>query len=175
MARLTIQRTNLAMPSDMSAASHLLFKSLDGISEEDQKGWRKFWKRMLGMQPGDLIAVELTFPRNAKFHRKFFAMLQVGFEAWEPAFEVSVGGQPVAKNFERFRKDVTILAGFYEPAFALDGTLELEAKSISFANMDDAEFEQVYSAVANVLLAKVLRNYTREDLDEHVDRLMGFL
>ena len=175
MARLTIQRTNLAMPADMTSASWLLFKSLDGMTEDDQKGWRKFWKRMAGMQPGDLINVDVSFPRNPKFHRKFFALLQVGFEAWEPAFEVRVGGEPVGKNFERFRKDVTILAGFYEPAFSLDGTLELEAKSIAFANMDDAEFEKVYSAVANVLLSKVLRNYTREDLDNHVNRIMDFL
>ena len=177
MARLTIQRTNIALPDKaaLAGASALLFKALDGQTEDDQKGWRKFWKRMMGMQPGELINVDVSFPRNPKFHRKFFALLQVGFDAWEPAFEVSVQGEPVGKNFERFRKDVTILAGFYEPAFALDGTLELEAKSIAFANMDDAEFEQVYSAVANVLLSKVLRNYTREDLDQHVDRLIGFL
>lgn len=177
MARLTIQRTNIAVPHTdaLAGARALLFGSLDGMTEDDQKGWRKFWKRMLSMQPGELINVDVSFPRNPGFHRKFFALLQVGFDAWEPAFEATIKGEPVGKNFERFRKDVTILAGFYEPAFALDGTLELEAKSISFASMDDAEFEQVYSAVANVLLAKVLRNYTRENLDEHVDRIMGFL
>ncbi len=177
MARLTINRTNIAMPHPdaLAGARALLFGALDGMTEDDKAGWRKFWKRIFAMAPNDLIHVEVSFPRNPKFHRKFFALLQVGFEAWEPGFEVSVRGEPVGKNFERFRKDVTILAGFYEPAFALDGTLELEAKSIAFGSMDDAEFERVYSAVANVLLAKVLKNYSRDDLDQHVDRIVGFL
>ena len=177
MARLTIQRTNIAMPSqeELAGARALLFGALDGQSEEDRKGWRKFWKRMTAMQPGDLIAVDMTFPRNVRFHRKFFALLQVGFDAWEPGFQATHKGEPIGKNFEHFRKDVTILAGFYEPAFALDGSLQLEAKSIAFANMDDVEFERVYSAVADVLLAKVLRTYSRDDLDQAVERILGFL
>lgn len=177
MARLTIQRTNIALPSEqgLAGARSLLFHALDGQSEDDRKAWRKFWSRMVKMQPGELISVEMSFPRNPKFHRKFFALLQIGFEAWEPGFEATHKGEPVGKDFERFRKDVTIMAGFYEPVFALDGTLELEAKSIAFANMDDAEFERVYSAVADVLLAKVLCTYSRADLDAHVERIMGFL
>lgn len=177
MARLTITRTNIALPADgdLDGARALLFKALDGMTEDDRKAWRKFWKRMTSMQPGELISVDMTFPRNPRFHRKFFALLQVGFEAWEPGFEATHKGEPVGKDFERFRKDVTIMAGFYEPVFALDGTLELEAKSIAFANMDDAEFERVYSAVADVLLAKVLRNHSRADLDAAVDRILGFL
>lgn len=175
MARLTIQRTNIARPDSLADARALLFGCLDGMTEDDQKGWRKFWKRVMSLQPGDLLNVELSFPRNPKFHRKFFALMQVGFDAWDPGLEATHKGEPVAKHFERFRKDVTIMAGFYEPTFALDGTLELEAKSIAFANMDDAEFERVYSAVADVLLAKVLRNYTREDLDAQVERVLRFL
>ena len=176
MSKITIQRTNIAMPSpaELVGASALLFKALDGMTDDDRATWRKFWKRIWQSKPGDLISFEASFPRNPKFHRKFFALLQVGFEAWEPGFEATHKGEPVGKDFDRFRKDVTILAGFYTPTFALDGTLELEAKSISFANMDDAEFERVYSAVVDVLLAKVLKNYTRDDLEQAVERILGF-
>lgn len=102
------------------------------------------------------------------------AMLDVGFDAWEPE-QKEYKGMPAQKNKTRFRKDCTIAAGFYTTTYDINGNVKLEAKSISFANMDDAEFEKVYSAVADVLLQKILRNYTRKDLDSVVDQMMGFL
>ena len=56
---------------------------------------------------GDVIDVAWKRPRNYKFHKKFFAMLKVGFDAWEPP-ELEYRGLPVEKNFERFREDVII-------------------------------------------------------------------
>jgi len=54
--------------------------------------------------------------------------------------------------------------------------MKLKAKSISFANMDDAEFEKVYSAVADVLLNGVLVRYSgRSELDVVVNQILGFL
>jgi hypothetical protein len=69
-----------------------------------------------------------------------------------------------------------IQAGFYEQTFNLDGEMRLEAQSISFASMDDVQFEQVYSAVATVILEKVLTNYAgRDELDEVMNKVVGFL
>ncbi len=122
---------------------------------------------------GATVRAEVSAMRNYRFHKKFFAMLDVGFDAWEPP-EAEYRGLPVQKNKTRFRKDCIIAAGFYEPVANINGDVRAEAKSISFANMDDAKFERVYSAVANVLLQKVLRNYSRADLDSVVDRMVGF-
>lgn len=123
---------------------------------------------------GSTVRAEMSAPRNGKFHRKFFAMLDIGFDAFDPP-ESEHKGLPVQKNRERFRKDCIIAAGFYDAVANLNGEVRAEAHSISFANMDDDDFEKVYSAVANVLLQKVLRNYTRADLDEIVERVMGFV
>jgi hypothetical protein len=123
---------------------------------------------------GSTIRAQISAMRNYKFHKKFFAMLDVGFDAWEPP-ESEHRGLPVQKNRERFRKDCIIAAGFYEPVANINGDVRAEAMSISFASMDDGEFERVYSAVADVILQRVLRNYTRADLDNVVDRMMGFL
>lgn len=123
---------------------------------------------------GQGVRAEVKKARNLAFHRKFFAMLNVGFDAWEPP-QPAHRGLPVAKNFERFRKDVLIAAGFYEPVVNLRGDVRAEPKSISFGSMDDDEFAQVYSKVADVLLQKVLRTYTREDLDRVVNELMEFV
>lgn len=122
---------------------------------------------------GQGVRVDVKRMRNIRFHRRFFALLNIGFDAWEPDLP-DHNGMPTQKNYERFRKDCIIAAGFYEPVVNLKGEVRAEADSISFAAMDDAEFEKVYSAVANVLLQKVLRNYTRSDLDEVVNQIIGF-
>jgi hypothetical protein len=49
------------------------------------------------------------------------------------------------------------------------------AKSIAFGNMDQDEFDLLYSAVCDVVLTRILKNYDREQLDEVMDRLTGFL
>lgn len=123
---------------------------------------------------GSTVRAEVSALRNGKFHRKFFVMLTVGFETFDPP-ESEHKGLPVQKNFERFRKDCIIAAGFYDAVANLNGEVRAEAHSMSFASMDDEEFERVYSAVANVILQKVLRNYTRADLDEVVERMLGFV
>jgi hypothetical protein len=125
------------------------------------------------IKTGEVIHADFRKQRNSKFHRKFFAMIKVGFDHWEPASQEH-HGLPVQKNRERFRKDCIIAAGFYDPVVALNGEVRAEAHSLKFSKMDDTEFEKVYSAVADVLLQKVLRTYTRSDLDQVVDHLLAF-
>ena len=129
------------------------------------------------MEPGEIAVAEMVIPRNGKFHRRFFAMLNVGFDAWEPARKrKTYKGLAMVKNFDQFREDVIIAAGFYDQTFDLRGRMVLRAQSMSFANMDDAGFEALYSAVATVLLADVLKTYAgRDELDRVVDRMLGFL
>lgn len=124
---------------------------------------------------GAMARAKFVNIRNVKLHRKFFALLNLGFDYWEVA-DQEYKGEKVAKSFERFRKDVIILAGFYEPTFNVRGEVRLEAKSISFAHMDETEFENLYSTVVNVLLDRVLRakGFSRETVDEVVDQLCAF-
>ncbi|WP_211828689.1 DUF1367 family protein [Kistimonas asteriae] len=123
---------------------------------------------------GSGIRGEWKQPRNIGFHRKYFSLLNIGFDAFEAA-ESEYKGLPAQKNFERFRKDVTCAAGFYDVVTNLNGDIRVEAKSISFAKMSQDEFEAVYSKTADVLLHRVLRSYTRTDLDRHVDRILGMV
>ena len=123
---------------------------------------------------GEVFVGEFRVPRNLGHHRKFFAMLKVGFEAWEPP-PGEFRGIPAVKNFVRFRKDVTIQAGYYDVVSNLRGEVRAEAKSISFAAMEQSEFEAFYSACADVLLRMVLTHYERADLDCVVNQMVGFV
>jgi len=122
---------------------------------------------------GDAVRVKVTRLNNPKFHRKLMALFQVGFEAWEPG-EHTYRGEVIAKNFDQFRSNVVVLAGYYETSVTLKGEIRLTAKSISFASMDQDEREKLYSAVIDVILQRVLRNYTRDDLENVVNQIVGF-
>jgi len=125
------------------------------------------------MKLGAAVTATVKRHRNPGFHRKFFALLNVAFDAWEPT-AATYKGQVVGKNFDQFRNDVTVLAGHYEMAVNLRGETRLTAKSISFASMGQDEFDTLYSAVVNVILARILTNYTRDDLDGVVERILQF-
>jgi hypothetical protein len=126
---------------------------------------------------GQPIRCVVTKMRNYKFHKKWFALVKYAFDIWsESAPPIRHKGEAVRPNFDKFRRDLTILAGFYEPVFGVRGELMLEAKSISFANMDDHEFESLFSATLDAVLQKVLsgRGLTEAKLREYVDEVMRF-
>jgi hypothetical protein len=122
---------------------------------------------------GDHVMATIRRVRDPVRHRRFFAMLDLGYESWEPP-AAEYRGQIVQKNRERFRKDCLILAGFADPVVNMKGEVRMEAKSMAFGSMDQDEFEKVYSAVANVILQRVLTNYTRDDLDSVVEKMLRF-
>ncbi len=126
------------------------------------------------MKVGELAHSDFKRVRNYKFHKKYFALVMFAFDQWEPQDGLTYQGQAVTKNKERFRKDVAILAGFFESTVNLKGEVRLEAKSISFAQMDEIEFEALYNATINVILSRVLTRYSRGDLDEIVEKLLRF-
>lgn len=149
---------------------------LRGMTPEDENARLAFHRMVEQLGDGEIVKLKHTAPRLGWKHRKFFAMLNVGFEHWEPVRKrKTYKGRPIEKNFDQFREDVTILAGFYEQTFDLKThRMTLKAKSISYDRMEQTEFDKLYNAVANVLLNDVLSNYTRADLDRVVEQLLHF-
>ena len=179
MSKITVTRTNVALPDEfeLKSARKVLFECLHGLTEKDNKSWKRFWKLMIGKECGEIAFIEVCIPRNYKFHKKLFALLTVGFDCWEPDRKrFSYNRRTIEKNFDRFREQVLILAGHYDQVFSLRGDkMELIARSISYASMDDAEFEALYSAVIDVLLSEVCSRYSgREELEAVADKVIGF-
>jgi len=122
---------------------------------------------------GDVIKCTYTRPRNYQFHKKYMALLNLAFDAWEP--HIQYKGEEVEKNFDRFRKDIAILAGYYDLVPTMKGEAKAEAKSISFGKMTEEEFTGLYDKTIDVLLKRVLTNYTRDDVDRVVQDVLGFV
>ena len=115
----------------------------------------------------ETFKVNITRPRNSQFHRKYFALLNWAYDEFEPDpdpdFEAKWGMVP-EKNFDRFRKDIAILAGYGEAHINIKGEVRMEAKSISFAKMTEDEFLDLYNKTLNVLWTRIfVHKYESEE------------
>lgn len=140
-------------------------------ADEEAIAARKRWHK-----PGTIVTADVKVPRNPKFLKKYMALLRLGFEAWEPPAEHQYKGKPIEKDFDRYRHDVAILAGYYTPVWNLKGEMRIEPKSIAFDAMPEEEFDALYSATINVLLKQVLgsQGYTAEEVDRQVEQILRF-
>lgn len=129
------------------------------------------WK-VGGVVRGDFVEM-----RNGPYFRKWWALAKVAYDMWaDDLTPQQYQGQVVRPNFERFRKDLIILTGRFTPVYAADGTVRLDARSISFAKMDEAAFDALYSETINVVLGKILndKGMTEKSLRACVDSIMRF-
>ncbi len=129
------------------------------------------------LSPDVLYTIKKTKMRNVKFFRKWWSMIHFAFEHWEPAAlpEQRFKDLECGKNIERFRKDITILAGHYDASYRLNGEMRVEAKSIAFDEMSEEEFVEFYKQCFDVIAKHVFSHYTHEELQDVERQLMEFI
>ena len=103
------------------------------------------------------FVITYTKKRNIKFHRKFFALMNMIFD-----------NQEKYNSIEHLRKDLIIAAGYYDTRFNFEGVEILEAKSMSFSSMDEIEFSELYNRIIDVIVKYF--NWDREDIIENVTK-----
>ena len=103
---------------------------------------------------GEEYLADITRPRNYRFHKKFFALLNLGLANTE-----------VDMPFDVYRKWVTMRAGFYKVYETPKGQI-YEPESISFANMDEDAFQEVYSRVVDVIIKDL--GVTAEEIEGEI-------
>ncbi|MBD2779886.1 DUF1367 family protein [Xenorhabdus szentirmaii] len=157
---------------------------------------------------GDVLYADFKKARNPRFHRKYFALLNLGYEYWQPTggtispeekklvrgyvqFLAHFAGAEEAlqsaadeylaslskdrahnitatKSFDAFRSWVTVESGHYDTYEMPNGSLYREPRSISFARMDELEFQALYKATLNVLWNFILyRNFPTQNAAEN--------
>lgn len=132
--------------------------------------------RLNKIKNGSYVTADIKKVRNPEYHARFFALLNFAYEYFNPVPE-KINGIEAVKNFERFRKDVTILAGHREAVVNIRGEVRYEAKSISFGRMDELEFHDLYKSVFEVLWKMVLsevKGMTPEAAENAVNQLLSF-
>jgi hypothetical protein len=109
---------------------------------------------------GSMVKATIKTARNIKFHKKFFALLNVIYK-----------NQEMFDNLDIMRSYLTIKAGFYD-ATTTDKGVFVTPKSISFAKMDNIEFEEFYYAIIRVVCSSLIPGLDRADLLNEVDRFL---
>ena len=100
-------------------------KPLNTEDEEKLKTLPKDWEGF----------ITLKQPRNYQFHKKYFALINLGFD-----------NQEDYNNVDHYRKVMQMKAGFYDMVKTDKGILPLP-KSISFNKMEENEFQDLYGKV----------------------------
>ncbi len=144
--------------------------TLAPATDEDADALRK-------IKTGAAVRVEVRQIRNYKFLQKWFTLAKYAFDIWsETVPPQEYKGQPVKPSFDRFRKDLIILGGRFDAVYNARGEVRVEAKSISFANMSEDEFEGLYSDTIDVILNKILNDssMTEDTLRNHVENVLRY-
>jgi hypothetical protein len=106
-----------------------------------------------------LFVIDVKEQRNPKFHGFAMLMLHTLYDMVDTDL-----------MFDPWRKMLTIKAGYFTTIGKVDikGTtsVAVEAKSLSFASMNDAEFKQCFSALVRVFIDKYGNIITFEELEK---------
>jgi len=111
----------------------------------------------------DILRAEITKPRNSKFHRKFFALLNIAFE-----------NQDKYDNFSDFRVEISLKCGSYREHITTKGVIIYVPKSIAFSNMDELEFSELYDKALDVIIKHFCQGSTEEELNNRVLEILTF-
>ena len=113
-------------------------------------------------QPGSEVKCSITQPRNLKFHRKFFALLNCTL------FHMSEELQDRYKSVDDILLEIKMQLGYRECKKSIGGQEYYIPKSISFAKMDNLAFSEFYSRALDVVLKHFLQGITEEQFESEI-------
>ncbi len=107
----------------------------------------------------EVYRVDIVKARNIDFHRKYFALINIG---WEYLNEEQT--RFFKNDREGFRKCVQIAAGYYTLTYSIKRKEWVEESvSISFEKMDELEFQDLYNKVRDVIFSLIEGNVSEEE------------
>ncbi len=110
--------------------------------------------KMSRFKNNELYEIEIKLSRNVGYHRMCFSFFNHCFAYWNSENEYI----EERTSFDLFRKNMIVLAGYYDKFYTIDGVVRIEAKSISFSAMSQDEFEALYKALIRVAVSKIFVN-----------------
>lgn len=110
----------------------------------------------------EVVTATIRRTRNPGHHRKFFALMKVVFDA-QSRYATSTQLLNVLKMAVGHGEFMEVVKG--KPIFI--------PASISFAKLDQGNFEDFYKKVVDVVVTKILPGVARTDLEEQVNEILG--
>lgn len=124
---------------------------------------------LTGTKTGSYFKTKITKVRNYRFHQKMFAFFNFCFAHW--AGELDYVFMDERAQFEVFRKQLVILAGYRKPVVNLrNKKISYEAESLSYDSMDEERFTQCY----NALIQAAMKHIFNESDELTYNKLISF-
>lgn len=130
----------------------LMRRTLAGKLEPVDEVGREAMEHVKGV-----VSVEIKKPRNLGHHRKLFALLSL-----------ILPNQTRYATTEELLCAIKVYAGLCVPVQLGDGTMVRVPKSISFASMDQTEFEAFWDRVVKVVCERIIPGLKRADLEREL-------
>ncbi len=115
---------------------------------------------------GSVVKCKISNPRNYEFHKKFFALIRLTFDNLPAHLAEKWNINSEEDMLRRFKRDL----GYYTNTINEYGEHEIEYLSISFAAMEQHDFEDFYRQCINLVLYKYIRGIDKEDLIIEIER-----
>lgn len=109
----------------------------------------------------EIVQVEIKRPRNLAHHRKWWKLVQVVYPH-----------QSTYPTIEQFHAALKCALGYADSVTLPDGRVMLVSRSISFATMDQAAFEQFYERAVDLICTRIIPRLDREDLMQEVGEII---
>lgn len=128
----------------LSAADPISLETLQGIGQHET------------------VVATIRRARNIRHHRKLFALLQAIYPH-----------QTQFATIEDLLNTLKVATGLFDTGKTIDGIPFMMPRSISFASMTQASFEQFYERVVDIITTKIVPGIGRDDLAREVDIILG--
>lgn len=113
------------------------------------------------LKRGSVIDCTIKEYRNYKFLKKYFSLINLSWEYLHEAQRAFF-----KEDVEAFRKTVEIAAGHYEPVYSPLRNMWLEVpKSIAFDKLTEADFEELYNRVKDVIFHTFIPNVNKDEFE----------
>ena len=107
---------------------------------------------------GQDYEADIRLPRNIQFHKKAFALFNIGHQ-----------NTKLELPFNVYRKIMTMRAGYFT-AYDTGKGVHYEVESLSFGSMEQDIFEEVYSRVLDEIIKDI--GSTSEEIEKELVNFM---
>ena len=111
---------------------------------------------------GEVVQAKISRPRNGAHHRKFFAMIQI------------VVANSDYENSDQVLHLLKLKLGYFEQVINTNGQVTYLPRSISFAKMDQSNFNEFYNQSINIVLRDFLTDWKNSDIENAINEIIRF-
>lgn len=117
------------------------------------------------LKEGTTVKCKISNPRNYEFHKKFFALVRLTFENLPLYLAERWRIRNEDDMLRHFKRDLGYFTSFRNER----NEIEIEYLSISFAAMEQYEFERFYNNCIDLVLTKYIQGIDKTELIEEIE------